>query len=53
MHCVKMLPMQITTSGAHRCVCVQLRLYNLAVIAIEMYEALARMKGSGELGWTH
>ena len=42
--------MQITSSGAHRCVCVQLRLYNLAVAAIERCEALAEMEGAGSIG---
>ena len=41
---------QITSSGAHRCVCVQLRLYNLAVAAIERCEALAEMEGAGSIG---
>ena len=44
------LCMQITSSGAHRCVCVQLRLYNLAVAAIERCEALAEMEGAGSVG---
>lgn len=42
--------MQITASGAHRCVCVQLRVYNLAVASIERCEALAEMEGSGGIG---
>ena len=41
---------QITSSGAHRCVCVQLRLYNLAVAAIERCEALAEIEGAGSVG---
>ena len=41
---------QITASGAHRCVCVQLRVYNLAVASIERCEALAEMEGSGGIG---
>ncbi len=44
------LCVQITSSGAHRCVCVQLRLYNLAVAAIERCEALAEMEGAGSIG---
>lgn len=47
---IQKMPMQITTSGAHRCVCVQLRLYNLAVASIERCEALAEMEGSGGIG---
>ena len=42
--------MQITSSGAHRCICVQLKLYNLAVAAIERCEALAEMEGAGSVG---
>ena len=41
---------QTTTSGSYRCVCVQLRLYNLAVASIERCEALAEMEGSGGIG---
>ena len=41
---------QTTTSGSYRNVCVQLRLYNLAVASIERCEALAEMEGSGGIG---
>lgn len=42
--------MQVVASGAHRCVCVQLKLYHLAVAAVEKCEALAELEGAASVG---
>ena len=36
----------MTCPGAYRCVCVRLRLYNLAVSAVVKAEALAELEGA-------
>ena len=41
---------QVISSGAYRSVCVQLRLYHLAVAAVERCEALAELEGAAAVG---
>lgn len=41
---------QVVNAGAHRCVCVQLKLYHLAVAAVEKCEALAELEGATSVG---
>ena len=41
---------QVVNAGAHRCVCVQLKLYHLAVAAVEKCEALAELEGAASVG---
>ncbi|CAL8464190.1 g3725 [Coccomyxa elongata] len=43
-------PLEVVNAGAHRCVCVQLKLYHLAVAAVEKCEALAELEGAASVG---